>query len=318
MSQASFTGFITIEDIKKPKYDVNHLLDPNYDSFVRDILPIKIQNFEIRRLEWDDFTGEPNKESPWIAHSYWNIHYEIPKREISRASSNQKQSPTVTNQKNSNANITQQSEKINLSPKNQIQITQQSQEKVNVKQQSPKLPPKIPLQQNNIQNRTNSRLQKQVHTPSLRIASIQGVQRQSQQKNQTPKKSSRSNSNSTLMKQQSPRQQLNVLVCCKLLEKSWTKSDQYDDLLEHETGHYLIGCLCALEFKRKAEQMELSNSENQTQEIKQLFQANFRTFLSIEKDYDKETNHYCNWRMQMKWNRKIKEQLLLYEMYFNN
>lgn len=42
MSQASFTGFISIEDIKKPKYDINNLLDPNGSSFVRDILPIKI------------------------------------------------------------------------------------------------------------------------------------------------------------------------------------------------------------------------------------------------------------------------------------
>lgn len=31
MSQASFTGFISLEDVKKPKYDINHLLDPNYD-----------------------------------------------------------------------------------------------------------------------------------------------------------------------------------------------------------------------------------------------------------------------------------------------
>ncbi|CAD8053868.1 unnamed protein product [Paramecium primaurelia] len=314
MSQASFTGFISIEDIKKPKYDINHLLDSNYDSYVRDILPIKIQNFEIKRLEWDDFTGEPNKDSPWIAHSYWNIHYELPKKEISRAFSNQKQSPTVTNQKNSNANLNQQPQKFQLSPKNQTQITKQSSDRVNVKQQSPKLPPKRPLQQDNNQNRTNSRLQNQIPAPSLRIASLQGVKRQSQQKNQTPKqKSSRSNSNSALMKQQSPRQSLNILVYCKLMEKSWTKSNQYDDLLEHETGHYLIGCLCALEFKRKAEQMELGNTE-----IKQLFQTNFRTFLKIEKDYDEETSHYCNWRMQMKWNRKIKEQLLLYEMYFNN
>jgi hypothetical protein len=39
-------------------------------------------------------------------------------------------------------------------------------------------------------------------------------------------------------------------VTCKFLEKSWAKSTYDDDLLEHETGHYLIGCLCALEFKR--------------------------------------------------------------------
>ncbi|CAD8051050.1 unnamed protein product [Paramecium sonneborni] len=320
MSQASFTGFITIQDIKKQKYDVNHLLDPNYDQFVRDILPIKIQNFEIKRLEWDDFSGEPKKESPWIAHSYWDISYKFPQLNVNRASSNQKQSPTVINQKNNTPkNLKEQTQNFGLSPKNQTQQNSQSSERTRVKQQSPKLPPKTPFQQLNAQNRINSRLTNQIPPQALRISSLQRVQRQSKQKIQTPDGTvSRSNSNHAFKKEQLLKQQLNIQVTCKLLEKSWTKSNQYDDLLEHETGHYLIGCLCALEFKRKAEQMDFYNTENQKQDIKQLFNNNFKTFLKIEKDYDEETNHYCNWKMQMKWNRKIKEQLLLYEMYFNN
>ena len=51
-------------------------------------------------------------------------------------------------------------------------------------------------------------------------------------------------------------------VTCKFLEKSWAKSTYDDDLLEHETGHYLIGCLCALEFKRQIESLGIVRSES--------------------------------------------------------
>ncbi|CAD8049786.1 unnamed protein product [Paramecium sonneborni] len=319
MSQASFTGFITIQDIRKPKYDVNRLLGPNNDQFVRDILPIKIQNFEIKRLEWDDFSGEPKKESFWIAHSYWSVSYKISSQETNRTSSNQKQSQTVTNPKITTKNFKEQSQQFGLSPKYSNQNNSQSSERISVKQQSPQLPPKIPPQQINAQKKVNSRFTNQIPTPNLRISSLQRVQRQQKQKNLTPEKSqSRSNSNNVLKKEQISKQKFNIQVTCKLLEKSWTKSNQYDDLLEHETGHYLIGCLCALEFKRQAEQMDFNNIDDQNQEIKSLFNTNFKAFLKIEKDYDEETSHFCNETMQMKWNRKIKEQLLLYEMYFNN
>lgn len=44
---------------------------------------------------------------------------------------------------------------------------------------------------------------------------------------------------------------------CKFQEKSWAKQKTNDLLLEHETCHYLIGCLSALEFKRKIESLDL-------------------------------------------------------------
>lgn len=44
------------------------------------------------------------------------------------------------------------------------------------------------------------------------------------------------------------RYKLTINAWCSLNNKSWVKN-KWDRLLEHETGHYLIGCLCALEFK---------------------------------------------------------------------
>ena len=44
-----------------------------------------------------------------------------------------------------------------------------------------------------------------------------------------------------------------------------------------------------------------------------MFGKIMKEFLTIEKNYDTETNHYLNREMQLQWNRKIKEQLKLYE-----
>lgn len=43
---------------------------------------------------------------------------------------------------------------------------------------------------------------------------------------------------------------LDVNIKVNMNPKSWKKTE-YEELLQHETGHYLIGCLCALEFKRR-------------------------------------------------------------------
>lgn len=51
-------------------------------------------------------------------------------------------------------------------------------------------------------------------------------------------------------------------VKCKFLEQSWAKSKRNDLLLEHETEHYLIGCLSELEFKRKVECSGVIKSNN--------------------------------------------------------
>jgi hypothetical protein len=47
------------------------------------------------------------------------------------------------------------------------------------------------------------------------------------------------------------------------------------------------------------------------------FSKILRQFLDVEKQYDVETAHYCEQQMQLLWNRRIKEQLKLYEIYFN-
>ncbi len=42
-------------------------------------------------------------------------------------------------------------------------------------------------------------------------------------------------------------------------------------LLNHETGHYVIGCLAALEFKKRVEENGAVLSEQYANEIKEIF-----------------------------------------------
>jgi len=45
---------------------------------------------------------------------------------------------------------------------------------------------------------------------------------------------------------------IKVNIKVELKDKSWTTKFN-NHLLNHEQGHYLIGCICALEFKKKVE-----------------------------------------------------------------
>lgn len=63
-------------------------------------------------------------------------------------------------------------------------------------------------------------------------------------------KPARSNSSQSLRKGSPKRAGIKVTITTKFSERSWAKNTTDNDLLEHEAGHYLIGCLCSLEFKR--------------------------------------------------------------------
>ncbi|CAK91592.1 unnamed protein product (macronuclear) [Paramecium tetraurelia] len=270
MKAISFQGNISIEDLSNQRINLDTQLKHSDDQYVRNILPLRIQNFEIKRLEWKDFIGKPDDESPWIAHCYWNNSYEY--------------------------------------------YFTQDREQVNYREQSPLRLPRIPLQQINQVNQLN------VKTETVRTTSVNKIKRlPTPTISSSPQRAvNRSNSSSSLRKQSPSVQKIKLHVKCKLLEKSWAKSKKDDLLLEHETGHYLIGCLSALEFKRKVECSDVMRNNNHQQQIRTIFKQNLREYIQIEKDYDEETNHYKDVEKQKIWNRKLKEQLLLYEYYFNH
>ena len=90
-------------------------------------------------------------------------------------------------------------------------------------------------------------------------------------------------------------------------KKSWVRKPS-DQLLEHEAGHFLIGWICALEFKKKVFEADFSD-DNYHEEIKSLYQATLKELLEWEKVYDEVTNHYKNRKEQIRWDGLIRQRL---------
>ena len=85
-----------------------------------------------------------------------------------------------------------------------------------------------------------------------------------------------------------------VKVVCTIFKKSWHIKDKVSKrLLRHEYGHYLIGCLSALAFRKEAN--EMGKKTTQLEEYKKicskLLKEAINKCLENQKKYDKDTHH---------------------------
>ena len=98
-----------------------------------------------------------------------------------------------------------------------------------------------------------------------------------------------------------------------LSKRSWTKSFD-ESLLTHETGHYLIGAICALEFMKRCHITYFS--EDYEVEVRNIFKDTLKHFIDFEIQYDEQTNHMKNVEVQLLWNQKLKQLLNDYTLFF--
>ena len=99
-----------------------------------------------------------------------------------------------------------------------------------------------------------------------------------------------------------------VQVWNQLEDRSWVKPYAFKDpkngeLLNHEQGHYSMGVLCALEFK-KAASGRLFGPQYHS-EIRSLFDQILGKYVDLEKTYDAETRHMLNRAAQRSWDRRL-------------
>ncbi|WLT32782.1 hypothetical protein [Geothrix sp. PMB-07] len=97
-------------------------------------------------------------------------------------------------------------------------------------------------------------------------------------------------------------------VSNRLGERSWVKrgtprESQLAELLNHEQGHYSLGVICALEFKKAAE--AFSFTSNYRAEASRLFGETLDQVLKLEKAYDAETRHMYDRAQQKAWDAKL-------------
>ncbi|CAK56878.1 unnamed protein product (macronuclear) [Paramecium tetraurelia] len=101
--------------------------------------------------------------------------------------------------------------------------------------------------------------------------------------------------------------QVMVDVWCKIDPSSWTKDKKIDELLHHQQGHFYIGMICALEFKKRVQ--EFSFSKDYKQEISEIFNKTLQEYLEMENKYNIETLNMLNTAKQRQWDMKIMKQL---------
>jgi len=101
-----------------------------------------------------------------------------------------------------------------------------------------------------------------------------------------------------------------VDVKCELNKKtSWVISEyESDELLKHENGHFRIGSLFALNFK-KAVQETVFSIDNYHQEVDDLYNSMIGYYLAMEVRYDIETVHFWNRTVQHKWDIELITQI---------
>ncbi|CAD8085963.1 unnamed protein product [Paramecium sonneborni] len=100
--------------------------------------------------------------------------------------------------------------------------------------------------------------------------------------------------------------QVIVDVWCKIDPSSWTR-EKIDELLHHQQGHFYIGMICALEFKKRVQ--EFNFSQNYKQEISEIFNKTLQEHQEMENKYNIETMNMLNTAKQRQWDMKIMKQL---------
>lgn len=99
-----------------------------------------------------------------------------------------------------------------------------------------------------------------------------------------------------------------VRVWNRLGERSWVKPHVLQDptsaeLLNHEQGHYTLGLLCALTFKKAVAERRFGKDYHA--EIRRLFSETLATYVTLEKTYDAETRHMRDRAAQKAWDQRL-------------
>lgn len=104
-------------------------------------------------------------------------------------------------------------------------------------------------------------------------------------------------------------------VSVQVRPKSWrVKEDQ--KLLKHEYGHYLIGCLCALSFLKKATMHSRDPRLNYGNWYRHTLSRCLKEYCAMERLYDDDSSHNLNKEGQLDWEGRIKHHFMEFYHFF--
>jgi hypothetical protein len=93
-------------------------------------------------------------------------------------------------------------------------------------------------------------------------------------------------------------------------EKSWIKlsklknTELLNDLLSHEQGHYDMGVIFSIELKKTLSGICFDKNRYK-QQVDSVFKSMYARYDTLQREYDNDTDHMRNIKMQMQWKKKI-------------
>ncbi|HKC66950.1 MAG TPA: DUF922 domain-containing protein [Bacteroidia bacterium] len=101
-------------------------------------------------------------------------------------------------------------------------------------------------------------------------------------------------------------------------DKSWRQKDFTDDfVLQHEQTHFDITEVYARKLRKKLSEAKYTDIKKAMPEIQKTYNEIFSESRAYQKKYDEETNHSINKDVQIKWNKKVADELQSLNAYTN-
>ena len=93
-------------------------------------------------------------------------------------------------------------------------------------------------------------------------------------------------------------------------KQSWRQKDFTDDfVLQHEQTHFDIAEVYTRKLRKKLSSVKYKDTKKAMPEIQKLYNETFSELKAYQKKYDEETKHSINKDEQIKWNKKIDDEL---------
>jgi len=99
-----------------------------------------------------------------------------------------------------------------------------------------------------------------------------------------------------------------TLNCYFSPSRSWTKVKDSDRLLAHEQLHFDITELFTRKLRKKLSEMD-GDCGKMNRTIGKVYDANYQELLRYQQQYDRETQHSIREEEQLRWERKVREEL---------
>lgn len=100
------------------------------------------------------------------------------------------------------------------------------------------------------------------------------------------------------------------------MKKSWVKKGkETDNLLVHEQAHFDIFEIYGRILMKRLIESEALKDEKYSNNVIKVFKKAYKEMTSLQKEYDRETNHSKNEVKQTEWIEKLKNMLTEYKEY---